>query len=255
MTVFTCRPIYEDMMTCIYTAWEYALKHGHDQVKLLREPITQLNLFDEYIHVEPDEGIEEKVSRSIRGRISEQVMHLIYYVCNSYEEDALDTIYRFLIRGFKMGACVIEDLSNPVVMRFFEIKRSVGNEIHLFREFARFASVNNQVYICHLEPKNNVISFVAEHFADRMPSEHFMIIDDCRRIAIVHPKDGENYFRILTEEEFQMLAVTDTYTDEYTDMWKTFFKAIAIEPRRNARCQMNHFPKWMRKHATEFLDT
>ena len=33
-------------------------------------------------------------------------------------------------------------------------------------------------YVSHLEPKSDVIMLVGRHFADRMPSEHWMIIDD-----------------------------------------------------------------------------
>ena len=104
---------------------------------------------------------------------------------------------------------------------------------------------------------------VGRHFADRMPSEHWMIIDDNRKTACVHPKDGENYLRYLTDEEFQTLRKTEEYEDEYeeedseyedeyTDLWKTFFHAIAIDERKNYVCQRNLFPLWKRKHAVEF---
>ena len=85
-----------------------------------------------------------------------------------------------------------------------------------------------------------------------MPSEYWMIIDDNRKTACVHPKDGENYLRYLTDEEFQTLRKTEDYEDEYTDMWKTFFHAIAIDERKNYVCQRNLFPLWKRKHAVEF---
>ena len=50
MYVYTCEPDFGSMMTCIYTAWEKALKVGHDQVRLETEPVEQLTLFEEYIH-------------------------------------------------------------------------------------------------------------------------------------------------------------------------------------------------------------
>ena len=104
----------------------------------------------------------------------------------------------------------------------------------------------------HLEPRSDVIMLVGTHFADRMPSEHWMIIDDNRKTACVHPKDGENYLRYLTDEEFQTLRKTEEYEDEFTDMWKTFFHAISIKQRENYVCQRNLFPIWKRKHAVEF---
>ena len=90
---------------------------------------------------------------------------------------------------------------------------------------------------------------VGNHFANRMPSEHWMIIDDNRKTACVHVKDGENYLRYLTDDEFSVLQKTESYEDEYTDMWKTFFHAISIEQRKNYVCQRNLFPIWQVKHG------
>lgn len=252
MYVYTCRREFEDMMCCIYAAWEQALRVGHDQIRLEVEPVEQLQLFDEYIHVDVDSEKVEKVMRSIRQKISMQAFVSVYYVAMSHETDALDAIYRFLIRGFSMGNAVLSHLTDPFVQRFFELRRSVGNEAHFFREFARFTSVDNRFYICHMEPKSNVILFVGEHFADRMPSEHWMIIDDNRSIAVVHPKDGDNYLRTLTREELSAFMQLESQQDLYTDMWKTFFDTIAIRQRENRDCQRNMIRIWMRKHVTEF---
>ena len=141
----------------------------------------------------------------------------------------------------------------PEVARILELRRNVGNEAHYFREFARFNSIDNRLYICHLEPKNDITEIVANHFADRMPSENWMIIDDNRKTAVVHVADCENYIRILSDDEMEKLKKTELVSDEYTDMWRAFFDAIAIKERTNYRCQRNMMPLWMRKHATEFM--
>ena len=56
----------------------------------------------------------------------------------------------------------------------------------------------------------------------------------------------------MTDDEFSVLQKTESYEDEYTDMWKTFFHSISIEQRKNYICQRNLFPIWKRKHAVEF---
>lgn len=239
-------------MTCIYDAWSYALDHGHGALRLEREPIYQQSLFDEYVHVDADREKTEKVVRSIKMQISGQAYMYVFYASLSEEADALQAIYNFLRVGFAVGNQVCVMYANPHVMRMLELKRRIGNESHYFREFARFTSLDNRVYVCHIEPKNNVALLVGEHFADRMPSEHWMIVDDRRKLAVVHPKDEENYMRYLTEEEFAVLSQTEAYEDRYTDMWRSFFKAISIKERENIACQRNMFPIWMRKHAVEF---
>lgn len=253
MYIYTAKNNIEDMLCCIYTAWEKALVCGHDNIRLMKEPVLQTTLFDEYVHTDYDEEKYEKVVRSIKRKISDNAFFHIYYALLSYEEDSLDASYRFLIKAFKVGADIMYQYNIPEVARLLELKRSVSNEAHYFREFARFNSLDNRLYICHLEPKSDIIAILGNHFADRMPSEDWMIIDDNRQTAVIHAKNSENYMRILTDDEMVRLRKTELMNDEYTDMWKAFFDAIAIKQRTNYKCQRNLMPLWMRKHATEFM--
>lgn len=254
MYIFTCRDRFEDMMTCIYDAWNYALKVGHDNIGLMKEPVYQQSLFEEYIHVEADTDKVTKVVRSIKRSISVDAYVDIFYAALSIEEDALQAVYNYLRIGFAVGEKVTYMYGNPHVMRVKELRRRVGNESHHFREFLRFNSIDNKLYVAHIEPRSNIIWQVGNHFSDRMPSLHWMIIDDIRRMAVVHPKDEESYIRYLTDEEFERLKETEYYKDGYVDLWKSFFKAISIKERENIRCQRNLFPIWMRSHAVEFMD-
>ena len=42
--------------------------------------------------------------------------------------------------------------------------------------------------------------------------------------------------------------------DVYAELWKTFFASIAIEERRNPKCQRNMLPLRYRKYITEFCE-
>lgn len=253
MKIFTCKDTFEDMMCCLYDAWAEGLKSGHENISLRKEPILQQTLFEEYIHVDYDEEKYTKVVRSIQKKLSVQIYIDIYYVAMSKEEDALDTIYGYLRLGFKKGTVIRKCYTEPVVMRMMELRRNVGNELHYFQEFVRFVSMDNQLYIAHMEPKNNITLLVANLFTDRMPSENFMIIDDNRQFAVVHPKDGELFIQLLTDRQLHALQKLEKMEDDYTHMWRGFFRSIAIEQRKNEACQRNLFPKWMRKHVTEFM--
>lgn len=250
MTVYSCEDDFTSMMTCVYEAW--SSRKGHSNVKLVVEPVYEQELFIEYVHVDGDEEKAEKVIRSIINKISQNVYAWVYYASKSCEADALDTIYRFLVMGFHYGDKVCFMLQEPVVMRMMELRRNVGNEAHYFREFLRFNSVNGEVYVAHIEPKSDVILYVASHFADRMPSEHWIIMDDKRKRAAIHPKNEEFYVKELTNQEAEQLMQTSEYIDEFVALWKEYFETIAIEERKNTACQRNHFPIWMRKHAVEW---
>ena len=84
MKIYTCQDRLTDIMTCIYDAWSEALKVGHNQIGLKKEPIFQQTIFDEYIHVDGDPSKAEKVIRSIRRSISETA-----YTSNAYDANVM----------------------------------------------------------------------------------------------------------------------------------------------------------------------
>jgi len=250
MRIYTCLPEWEAMLTSIYDAWSCGL--GHENIRLCLEPIEQYTLFDEYIHVDGDSDKAQKVISAIRNKISPQVYRELAFASMAYEEDVLDNIYHVLILGFAYGPEILNMVHFKDVFRNNEIRCRVGREANRFREIVRFHQLGN-IYIAHIEPKSRVAEYLGPVFQDRMPSEHFMIIDDIHLDAVVHPANEEYYMRKLTPEELEQLKSTEEVNDEFTDLWKVFFDTIAIKERINPRCQMLHFPIWARKHATEFI--
>ena len=67
MYCFTCKEDFESMMTCIYRVWE--AKKGSQNVRLEIEPVEQMDLLTEYVHVEVDPELAHKVVRSIRTKV------------------------------------------------------------------------------------------------------------------------------------------------------------------------------------------
>lgn len=249
MTVFSCEREFTAILSCIYVAGKCGL--GSENFRLAFEPIEQISLFEQYVHVDADEEKASKVERTIVNMISYEFYGEVMYCTGAYESDTLDAIYRVIALGFKYGPRVLEMYNCPAVARFLEISKRYGSEAHSFREFSRFTRIGD-AYVAHIEPKSHVLLPVAEYFADRCPSENWMVVDDVHREAVVHPVNEHYYLRKLSAEEYERLLQTDKVEDEYTSLWRTYFDRIAIEARVNYRCQLNHFPKWKRKHVTEF---
>ena len=238
MVVFTCKDRFDDMMTCIYEAWASHL--GHNNIKLRTEPLGTMELFCEYRHVEADKEKTESVIRTIQQKISFRAYQMVYHAAMAAdEEEKLDSIYRFLILGFHYGRKILDSLQNPIVMKIFELERKASNEAHI------------------ISPRCDVITLIAPHFVDRLPSEDWMIIDDNRRTAVVHPADQPYYLTSLSEEEMSEFLARESAakdTDSMTALWKTFFQTIGIKERKNPVCQRNLIPLWYRKHMSEMQD-
>ncbi len=250
MKIYSCERNWEAMLTCIYEAWSSGA--GQRNIELRFEPIEEYTLFDEYIHVESDSAKADSVEEAVAKKISPVVLHELAYASMAYEDDVLDNIYRVMILGFHFGPNVLDMLQYRDVERNREIRLRLGREADRFLEIVRFHEIEKSLYVAHIEPKSRIITAIAPHFKDRMPSEHWMIVDDVHKEAIVHPKNSDYYLRLLTDEELENLKKTEEINDKYTDLWQIFFDTIAIKERTNPRCQLNHFPIWARKHAVEF---
>lgn len=251
MTIFTCDDTFEAIMTCIYDAW--ASKLGHQNIRLEIAHESNLELFCEYRYVSGDPIKAQKVIRTIQNKISWKAYSMIYAAAMSSSPEKVDIIYRFLLIGLPYGKQILDQLQSPFVMALFELQRKVLNEAHYFKEFIRFSDINGEILVSKIEPKSNVLTLVAPHFADRLPSENWMIWDTLRKEAIVHPKDCDYYLTPLSNEEIQHLEESMRLPDPYIALWKGFFQTIGIKERKNYRCQRNMLPLWCRKNMTEFI--
>lgn len=248
MYIYTCEPNLEAMLSCIYDAW--TSKRGHKNIKLMLEPVEQMTLFDEYIHVDADSEKVEKVMDAVNMKISPWFYRQLAYSSMAYEEDVLDNMYHCMILGFHHGPDALGMVQYADIMRHNEIRKRLGNEVNRFQEVLRFHQVG-EVYIAHFEPKSRIAIALGPIFEDRMPSENFVIVDDIHKEAVIHHKDEHFYMYKLSDEELTRLLQTEEENDSYTDMWKVFFDTIAIKERTNKKCQDNLFPMWARKHAVE----
>ena len=115
--------------------------------------------------------------------------------------------------------------------------------------------------ICFMEVDGTIVFFNEAEAVSDLDAEEPDTLENkpARKAKAVGKKEADikdlpvniiNHY--LTDEEFQTLRKTEEYEDEYTDLWKTFFHAIAIDERKNYVCQRNLFPLWKRKHAVEF---
>lgn len=255
--IYICEDNIESIFTAIYDAWES--RYGHDNIRLDMKINPELGysmeLFSDYIYVIADEEKATKVARSIQQKISN---HAYDMVCNGICSDSIykaDIVYRFLIQGFSIGGNIVNHLTNDAVMNLFDIDRKFNRERHYFLGFVRFLETKNHILVAKIKPCNDIIRSIAEHFAERLSNEDFIIFDEGRSTAIIH-RSGYEYIYIKTEDvDIKKLMETTEEEEEYVLLWKIFFDSIAIKERKNLNLQRNNLPKKYRNNMTEFLES
>ncbi len=250
MYTFICENSIDSIFTGVYDAW--ASKHGHNNVRLLSSNPDNFELFQEYINVMPDAEKSEKVARTIRTRLGEEVYQDI---CQAILADELnvrgskldkaDCIYRTIVIALAMkdGSKIMNMLSNAHVRRVFELARATSGEAHHLLGFVRFSELENGVLFSTIHPKNDVLPVLAEHFTDRLPMENFIIYDENRQLAVVH-KASKNF--LIVDASTLNQDIIKRYSEkelEYRKLWCGFFESIAIEARINPKLQRQNMPQ------------
>ena len=103
-----------------------------------------------------------------------------------------------------------------------------------------------------IEPAYAVLPLLAPHFADRFQQENWVIHDKRRGVMAVHPKDSLWVLADAEELNTDYLGHRSEREKEFQELWKSFCKSIAIEERRNPRCQQGLLPLRFRGCMTEF---
>jgi len=252
--IYLCDDSIDGIFTAIYLAW--SSRYGHANIKIEEKcegsKYSNIELFSDYIVTDTDYQLATKVSQSIREKISEEAYEMVCRVALSDYSGKADLIYRFLIMGFSIGRGITEHLSNEIVNQVFRVNKNVSNEAHHFLGFVRFSEQENGLLTCVIHPKNNVLTLITPHFADRLPGERFLIYDDNRKLATFHVP-GNSWILaqvpVLDQSRIEEITIQE---DEYRDLWKAFFKHIAIEERINPKLQRNNLPLRFRGDMTEF---
>lgn len=249
--IFQCEDSLDGIFTAIYDAWSSG--YGHDNIQIeLKNQLMNYQLFSTYIPVTTDYEKAQKVGRTIKKKISLSAYESIARAAMTNRVEKADVIYRCIILGLHYGAKFITNYSNPFVETMFEMNRTVGNEVHHYLGFLRFSELRNHVLYAKLNPKNNIITLLAPHFKDRLPSENWIIHDEVRELAVVH-QVGEGWVQVDTSEvDFTSLGKVGTEEEQMEQLWKAFVDTIAITERANYKLQRQNLPLRFRGNMTEW---
>lgn len=255
--IYLCDNSIDGIFTAIYQAWSSRLGHANIKIEEKSEgsKYSNIELFAEYVVVDTDLQLSQKVAKSIKEKISEEAYEMCCHVALSDYSGKADLIYRFLILGFAVGKQIVEHMSNEVVNMMLRVNKNVYYEAHHLFGFIRFAEQDNGLLTSVIHPKNNVLTLITPHFADRLPKEQFMIYDANRKLASLHVPDTPWILVQVPELNHDRLCEISGYEDKYRELWLTFFDHIAIKERVNYNLQRNNLPLRFRPDIIEFNRT
>lgn len=247
-----CEDSLEGIFSGVYDA--YLMKMPHEQIHLCLGEDENLRLFAVYRECPVDEVKAAKVAKTVVRRFGQEAYLSLCRAMASPETDKAEAVYKTIVAGLSMKNPieVMGNLANPYVYRVFELARFVAHEAHFHVEFVRFQELENEILYSVIGPKNNIITFIMPHFADRLPLENFIIHDEKRNIYAIHPAKGDWYLYSGGGEFPEDRLRCSQGEERYSELFYRFFRSIAIRERENPLLQRNMLPIRYRKYMTEF---
>ncbi len=240
-----CDGSFDGLLTALF----YAEATRPRAAEILLEPPMQSSLLTQptSIATEPDKA--DRVCKAIRRKLPGEAYWILQSVFSSYREDRGTLLMRYLRVGWRVGKQLNDQIADPDVWEATKVSKQVGHEVHKLSGLLRFRPVRG-VYYCAFTPDNDVVQFLAPHFADRLSDQHWLIHDLSRSKGAVFDKDRARW-TILPLPDFQLDTGMD---DPFIALWRTYHKTIAIEARKNEGLQRQFMPKRYWKHLFEMQD-
>lgn len=250
MVIYLCEDSLEGVFTAIYRAYEEKRDHADTALGLTEEPL----LFAEYVEVKPDTDKMLKVMRTLRRRFGEDDYLSLCMALASEDPGKANAVYRTVVDGLSRNVKpghLLDNLADDRVHKTFSLSRGTWREFSHLQGFVRFQELENKVLYSSIGPKNNLLTFLMPHFADRLPIENFVIYDEMRNLFGIHPAKSQWY--LLRGEDAAKPELNLSVEEEvYQSLFKQFCETIAIRGRRNLNLQRNMLPLRFREYMVEF---
>jgi probable DNA metabolism protein len=235
---------FEGFLCVVYAYYYDKIIPSHIQ----REDEYQETLDAEVLPIFTDQARAARVLDGINKKISPDAAEMVFFACLSGEDDIYMDIFKYTVLGFKVGSIVDSYLQTDYVRRVHTLHKRVGHETHMLTGFCRFQETRQGVYYCAVTPKNHVLPLLAEHFTDRFKNQAWVIHDKKHGQAAVY--DGSEYV-IGNVGADAKVEFTENET-RVQDLWKLFFKTIAIQERASYKRQRQMLKLYFRNNMVEF---
>lgn len=252
MKIYTYDDTFEGLLTAIFECY----RRKDFPIDICSRSGEQRYLFIHSIDIESDPTKAGRVWKGVQDRMSGRNKQLLFYTFLSGESGIEMKIYRFLRRLFSGHFNIETDYGDPDVLYLTQTSQKVKKEALRMLQFVRFQRTKDGLYFCGIEPRYDVLPLIIKHYQNRFADQKWLIYDLKRSYGIFYDKSrleevvlSKRQFNIYNGQVKQNLL--DEGEDFYHKLWRSYFKHITIEERKNLRLQRQHMPKRFWRYLPE----
>jgi len=201
----------------------------------------------------------ERVAKGLAKKLSRKAMSGLMLAWLSEEPGADLAVLRYIRKVFDQKRSPEHDLADPDILAVAKLAKKTGTEVHKLAGFVRFQKTAQDVYFAALSPRHNVLPLLLSHFTDRFADQRWILYDLGRRYGFFFDgKDIQDVFldeQLARQIERQQGKLDSSLLAEHEPLfqalWKSYFKATAIQERINPRLQRRCMPRRYWEYLTE----
>jgi probable DNA metabolism protein len=185
-------------------------------------------------------GLLKKISKEACGMLS------VVFLSELPHVELL--LFRYIQKAFASEKSIEVNFADEDVLACAKIYRKVGREAERMRMFVRFQKTADDIFFAPIEPQYNVLTLVADHFADRFGDQKWVIYDTKRQFGVyydLHKIEVITIDHLDFDQQTGKLKDTQASADEqlFRSLWKTYFTSMAIKERLNPKLHRQLLPK------------
>ena len=188
-------------------------------------------------YVETNTEHAKRVLNGIEQRLGYSVLNMVEKSFLFDGEGKEIAILRFIRKAFAEGMSTGSKIGDEDVNRVYRMCVAVNNEAEHWRQFARFSDSNGAL-VAVIHPKHFVLPLIKGFFCARIKNEHFMVFDSEHGAALIHTPQKT---AIIPVESLDFPNPSED--NFYSNLWKSYYRHIAIASRYNPACRRSHMPK------------
>lgn len=252
MNIFYYDKTFDGLLTAVFDA--YFRRTFPD--KLLLEGETLPLFYDEVVNVVTDEEKSGRVWGKLQMKMSKQALSLLTTSWLADYPDIDMLLFRYIRKNVDAPQSIEMNFGDPDVLELSKVWRLVGREKHRIVQFARFQKAMDGTFFAAFEPDHNALPLTINHFKDRFADQKWILYDIKRQYGYYYDLetvteisfDGKQRHLITGMLDESLMAKDEKL---FQNMWKTYFKSIAIKERMNPKLHRQHMPVRYWKYLTE----
>lgn len=252
MTVFIYDKTFEGLLTAVFDA--YVRRSFPDALRREGEPLP---LFcEETVTICSDSEKADRVWKGLEKKLSPTSLSMLAVAWLSELAEIDMLLFRYIRKAIDQPRSIELNFGDPDVMELAKVGKKVSNERLRILQFLRFQKASDGTFFAAVEPLYNVLPLLIPHLKDRFGDQIWLIYDLKRAYGYYYNLSEAAEVRFEHQEAhllsgFLSESIMDKDEKLFQQMWKTYFKSIAIKERLNPKLHRQHMPVRFWKYMTE----